>query len=103
MLFIYIAMCIFKTGLVHCDLHAGNILFLNGALWILAWGCTVSLSEKQQKAFQQIYLHLAEYKTRKSQESARAIATAVRDLGFATEKNTEEGLAQIALDAFDST
>jgi len=132
-LFKYQGASVFKSGMVHCDPHAGNILVdSDGHITVLDWGCVADLSDEEQKHLEVIFANLPHIKDAgheskdvasswgflgglcgpKSstpsapsahQERCAHVASAMRQLGFKTKKNTPEGLTTIALQSFDSS
>merc|ERR1712118_180443 len=62
-LFIFQGACVFKSGLVHCDPHSGNILVnINGHTYALDWGCRAELSVEFQKHLKVIFANLPHIK-----------------------------------------
>jgi len=61
---------IFVHGLVHCDLHPGNILVRKGQIVILDAGLTAELSDSERRVFRDLFFGLAE-------GNARACTTAI--------------------------
>jgi len=110
-LFIFQGACVFKSGLVHCDPHSGNILVnINGHTYALDWGCRAELSVEFQNHLKVIFANLPHIKASTSsapsarhQERCAEVAKSMRSLGFTTKKDTDEGLTIIALQTFDSS
>lgn len=109
--FDFIGLSMLLTGLVHCDLHSGNIYAVICPvsrkvieLVFIDWACHVRLTGEEKKALQIIFSHLAKVKAgTASTEDQSSVANAMVQLGFHTKKDTVEGLAHLAIDAFDST
>merc|ERR1712118_136292 len=110
-LFIFQGACVFKSVLVHCDPHSGNILVnINGHTYALDWGCRAELSVEFQNHLKVIFANLPHIKASTSsapsaqhQERCAEVAKSMRSLGFTTKKDTDEGLTIIALQTFDSS
>merc|ERR1712045_948605 len=68
------------------------------------WACHVRLTDEEKKAMHIIFSRLAKVKAgTASGEDKERVAHAMGQLGFRTKKDTVEGLAHLAIDAFDST
>merc|ERR1711985_56017 len=62
-LFQYQGASVFKSGMVHCDPHAGNILVdSDGHITVLDWGCVADLSDEEQKHLEVIFANLPHIK-----------------------------------------
>jgi len=109
-IFDFCGQCIFHRKLAYCDVHPGNLMLTAGCqeLVILDWGMVVHLTDQEHAALKTIFRNLPGPDSSEEQEeavlkqNASVLARAMRGLGFATENDTDEGLALLALHAFDS-